>query len=40
MGYAYEKGYVTGKPDLDQAVSYYERKLYEYFRWNITAQPR
>ena len=25
LGYAYEKGYVTGKPDLDQAVSYYEQ---------------
>ena len=25
LGYAYEKGYVTGKPDLTQAVSYYEQ---------------
>ena len=25
LGYAYEKGYVAGKPDLDQAVSYYEQ---------------
>ena len=25
LGYAYEKGYVTGTPDLDQAVSYYEQ---------------
>ena len=25
LGYAYEKGYVTGKPDLDLAVSYYEQ---------------
>lgn len=24
MGYAYEKGYVTGEPDLDKAVQYYE----------------
>ena len=24
LGYAYEKGYVTGKPDLDAAVAYYE----------------
>ncbi len=24
LGYAYEKGYVTGKPDLDTAVAYYE----------------
>ena len=24
MGYAYEKGYVTGTPDLDSAVHYYE----------------
>ena len=25
LGYAYEKGYVTGTPDLDLAVSYYEQ---------------
>ena len=24
LGYAYEKGYVSGKPDLDTAVAYYE----------------
>ncbi len=24
LGYAYEKGYVSGKPDLDSAVAYYE----------------
>ncbi len=24
LGYAYEKGYVTGTPDLDSAVHYYE----------------
>lgn len=24
LGYAYEKGYVTGKPNLDKAVHYYE----------------
>ena len=24
LGYAYEKGYVSGKPDLDTAVQYYE----------------
>lgn len=25
LGYAYEKSYVTGKPDLTQAISYYEQ---------------
>lgn len=35
LGYAYEKGYVTGKPDLDQAVSYYEQS-HQYILSNKT----
>lgn len=39
LGYAYEKGYVTGNPDLDQAVSYYEQSHQYIFSHKANLDP-